>query len=1673
MQDAFLKVIALSLALGGILACNVSLGGKGSSTPTPPDAATSPASGQSECTSRVTALRASLRLSDDAGVAPTGALAVGDALASDLVTSLVAAGLTSDAAQFLAAMANKEATQAIGALSIEADPITVVAPSIVKGAFQNMTDPCAGGSDVEHRFLLADTVMGSVTTSLGKHAKTSSPGDLDSTLNRMAKSAVQALPRAQLDGAALPRALAAVTSGTVAALPKAGFAQEALGNAFAAVSSGAVTGLADARHPAGEVGPLAGVVASSALQGIDRAGLGKTLVLQLNIIVRIVAGSTSALLVAGVDAKGLGGAIGAIVSPLIRTLSGLGFAGEDRKGAVAEAVVGALDGALALGDGEATIMIDVISQVTQTIVTSLPDAGFAAGEISDAISVVIEAGFDGLAAVAGVPVELVVGFTKELVAGAMAGAGTLAGSGSLDANQTVAAGQAIVAEALSALTALQESGVLADTSDVAACAEAVNTGIASGLESSGAPASLASDVQTSTGDLVAQTLETATPIPPRAALQLTAGEAWPIALPATTVLRRYTLTNVGSAAASSLTLSTAAPFAVAATSTCPATLAAGSSCQIDVEFNPTSTSAHTAALSVAYEDGVATASVAEPLSAQAVDFTISGNTTLGASVVGTTDTEQLTVTNASPQALSLSLSIDASSHGFQIATHDCGSLAANGSCQVTISFSAAASGAAASQLTIRLGALSKAVELTATGLNPAALAFDNPSQTQLTNVWVTQTASLTLTVTNSGSVAATGIGAPSLPAGFSQTSTTCSTSLAPAASCQYVLAFAPSAHQSYSGSFFVSYHNGASSVTLTKALTANGRTPAALAFDTPSQTQLTNVSTWQTASLTLTLTNAGGTSATALDALSLPVSFSQSATTCSTSLAPGASCTYTIQFAPSAAQSYSGNASVSYDDGLASASATRALAGSGRTAALLSFDNPSQQELLQTLPTYTSSLTLTVTNSGTVSATSIGTPSLPSGFSLTSTTCTTSLAASASCQYVLQFAPTALQSYSGNLSISYDDGGGTATATKALTAAGAKPTVSPTYSNAAQWMDYAAAGSDTACGATGRCDHGGEFRTVKIVGIDSCNDLTMTDANGWFDWACVDVGSMVEFRSKRLKLSVRLEDLIEVGAGSSHDWLPNSVTLKQGATTIASSAAARWWTNPISDLPDTSGGTAPYTLDSEGTVFVVRHDATTTGLDFEASRQGLVIYRGKTLKYSTASPSVMLNGYGTIEKVWLEGNYDGNGIYATILLIGDDPIPNSDHWTVRHASFRGNRGNTWGVRAYGDRHRFENVSIADIGMGGNQAGECLAVEGTESILYNIKATNCYGIAMYFGYGAQGNILHNLIATNASSGLNFGWAHASQNTATHAVLVNNSGRDGAIEIYSGSSSNTLVNMAVIGNATAGLAVSNVNGNKFSQMIFGKNGGSDIGIMSSGNSHQFFHGLYVDSGNDCVINESNPATLINIRTKAAAGTGCEVNSDVASTGVTITEHAHSFGTSFVGYVTSDTANTVDASGVASATNISTAGQWHSFDSFHRAWTRAYNGNAFPSIDYLGLCDGACQIFDYRLRSTDTVLREVNGAFTNGAACPASVHGDAVITDNHSLGSNKFLVNAQEVIDDAIGDNDGLCESSEACIYSPNLGIYQGEGDYKTRSCSFVDSTSGNVTGVTMYAYPTNGV
>ncbi|HNI90375.1 MAG TPA: hypothetical protein PKX55_19635, partial [Leptospiraceae bacterium] len=86
-----------------------------------------------------------------------------------------------------------------------------------------------------------------------------------------------------------------------------------------------------------------------------------------------------------------------------------------------------------------------------------------------------------------------------------------------------------------------------------------------------------------------------------------------------------------------------------------------------------------------------------------------------------------------------------------------------------------------------------------------------------------------------------------------------------------------------------------------------------------------------------------------------------------------------------------------------------------------------------------------------------------------------------------------------------------------------------------------------------------------------------------------------------------------------------------------------------------------------------------------------------------------------------------------------------------------------------------------------------------------------------------------------------------------------------------------------------------------------------------------------------------------------------------------------------------------------------------------------------------------------------------------------------------ADTILRNSIEILGDWKGDDDGLCESNEDCIYSPNIGVYQGHGSLLSASTSNTSypntvnqcqdittatGVDGAVTNIKLYKYEKNG-
>jgi parallel beta-helix repeat protein len=172
----------------------------------------------------------------------------------------------------------------------------------------------------------------------------------------------------------------------------------------------------------------------------------------------------------------------------------------------------------------------------------------------------------------------------------------------------------------------------------------------------------------------------------------------------------------------------------------------------------------------------------------------------GSVATGTTSAAQ-TVTVANPTGSAASVSSISASGDFA-QTSTCGSsIAANGSCTVSVTFTPTATGARAGSLTVNAGGVTNTVSLTGNGTAPGPVLNASPASLSFARTVVGSTSpAQTVTVTNSGTTAAT-VSSVTVTGDFSQTNN-CS-SVAVNGSCTVTVAFKPAAGGTRTGTLTV------------------------------------------------------------------------------------------------------------------------------------------------------------------------------------------------------------------------------------------------------------------------------------------------------------------------------------------------------------------------------------------------------------------------------------------------------------------------------------------------------------------------------------------------------------------------------------------------------------------------------------------------------------------------------------------------------------------------------------------------------------------------------------------------------------------------------------------------------------------------------------------------------
>jgi hypothetical protein len=416
-----------------------------------------------------------------------------------------------------------------------------------------------------------------------------------------------------------------------------------------------------------------------------------------------------------------------------------------------------------------------------------------------------------------------------------------------------------------------------------------------------------------------------------------------------------------------------------------------------------------------------------------------GAMAFGEQVSGTASaTQTIQIVNIGNEPLTVSnIALAGSGYGIQpTGTLDCSNgivLAPSTYCQVaanvtpthagnwngTITFTSNSLNNAATSQVVNLTAFVYGAYVTA---SPSPLAF--PSQ----QINTTSTAQ-TVTFTNQGLIYNAGISAPTSDnTVFAPTLGTCTTGLAPGATCQISVTFTPTAAQGYTGNITssISSSGGGPNTTATFGVTGTGTAPAApQAVLTPTTFTFPSTTIGSTTTEAFTLSNPGtapltGIVTTLSGANTADYSISNN---CSGTLPAGSTCSVTVNFIPQATGTFT--ATVNVADNATGSPQTAIVSGTGTPAPApaVTFSPTSLTFASTQVGSTSSTQTIMVMNSGnaplTLSSINI-TGANPTDFNLVSTTCSTtggSVAAGSSCGITLSFTPASAITFAAGITI--------------------------------------------------------------------------------------------------------------------------------------------------------------------------------------------------------------------------------------------------------------------------------------------------------------------------------------------------------------------------------------------------------------------------------------------------------------------------------------------------------------------------------------------------------------------------------------------------------------------------------------------------------------------------------
>jgi len=530
----------------------------------------------------------------------------------------------------------------------------------------------------------------------------------------------------------------------------------------------------------------------------------------------------------------------------------------------------------------------------------------------------------------------------------------------------------------------------------------------------------------------------------------------------TSAPQSVTLNNSGNGAlnVSGVAMTGANPGDFAETSTCGASVAAGGNCTIAVTFTPSSTGTRSASVTITDDAGNSPQTISltgTGASAAAVAGLSPSNLTFGSQPITTSSAPQtVTLTNTGSAALKITSLAMAGTNASDFAqTNTCGaSVAAGGSCSISVTFTPAAAGSRSATLVVtdnsgNVAGSTQNVGLTGTGtassvsLSATTLTFGSQAVATTSAaqaVVLTNTGSTSLSIT---SISVTGTNASD----FSQTNT-CGSSVAVGGNCTISVTFTPAAAGTRTAAVTIADSAAGSPQTITLtgtgtassvSLSATTLTFGSQAVATTSAAQAVVLTNTGNASLSITSISVTGTNAS---------DFGQT-NTCGSSVAAGGNCTISVTFTPAATGTRT--ATVDISDNAPGSPQAVSLTGSGLSSQV-SLSPSNLTFASQNVGSTSAAQTTTLSNTGNASfnITSISITGANAGDFAETNNCGSSLAQGANCTIQVTFTPTAPLTRTALVNIADSLTGSPQTVSLTGTGSGATVSLSPgtlTFSN--------------------------------------------------------------------------------------------------------------------------------------------------------------------------------------------------------------------------------------------------------------------------------------------------------------------------------------------------------------------------------------------------------------------------------------------------------------------------------------------------------------------------------------------------------------------------------------------------------------------------------------------------